>query len=122
MPVFTACMMCVVCEGCGWCVSEESGLYTRYVTVWGTGQRCVKCARSGGHVYNTRKVCGTCEVVSFCMMRLLLCAWRIYSTRVVQCVVRGIGIVYLWQAVVHVPCDFTVHLPCVTYDWYVHIV
>lgn len=60
MPVFMACMMCVVC---GWCVSEESGLYMRYVTVWGTGQRCVKCALSVGHVYNTRKVCGTREVV-----------------------------------------------------------
>lgn len=59
------------------------------------------------------------------MMRLVLCAWRIYSTRMVQYVIRGIFIVYLWQAVegfmyvVHVPCDFTVHLPWVTYDWYV---
>lgn len=59
-------------------------------------------------------------------MRLLLCAWRIYSTHVVQYVVHGICIVYLWQAVegfmcvVRVPCDFTVHLPSVTYDWYVH--
>lgn len=55
-----ACMMCVVC---GWCVSEESGLYMRYVTMWGTGQQCVKCPLSVGHVYNTRKVCGTREVV-----------------------------------------------------------
>lgn len=47
MPVFMACMMCVVCEVCGWCVSEESGLYTRYVAVWGTGQRRVRCALGG---------------------------------------------------------------------------
>lgn len=39
--------------------------------------------------------------------------WHMYCLFVASC---GGGYVY----VVHVPCDFTVHLPWVTYDWYVH--
>lgn len=59
------------------------------------------------------------EVRAVCMedvfhMRGAVCdTWHMYYLFVASC-----GGVYVYM--VHAPCDFTVHLPCVTYDWYVY--
>lgn len=57
------------------------------------------------------------EVGAVCMEDIFHLRGAVCDTWHIYLLVASVeGFMY----VVHVPCDFTVHLPWVTYDWYVH--